>query len=152
MLLRQTQFLSFSTLLLVGLIMVPSSATSAPETQLERGELIYKRFCSLCHGKDLQGQDNWRLRKPDGKLPAPPHDETGHTWHHADEVLFGITKFGLVPPYAPENYKTDMPAWSDTLSDDDIHAVLAFIKSQWPDETKKIQADINRETIERQNK
>jgi len=113
------------------------------QKQVQRGQLVYKRFCSLCHGANLEGQPNWRKRKTDGKLPAPPHDETGHTWHHADELLFGIIKQGLVPPYAPGNYKSDMPAWGDTLKDDDIWAVLAYIKSHWPEETRKIQAEIN---------
>lgn len=113
------------------------------QKQVERGQRVYKRFCARCHGVNLEGQANWRIRKPDGKLPAPPHDETGHTWHHPDDVLFGIVKYGLVPPYAPENYRSDMPAWGSTLSDDDILAVLAYIKSRWPTETRKIQEDIN---------
>jgi len=116
------------------------------EKQVKRGQLVYKRFCSLCHGKNLEGQPNWRKRKPDGKLPAPPHDETGHTWHHPDDLLFGIIKQGLVPPYAPANYKSDMPAWGGTLKDEDIWAVLAFIKNRWPAETRKIQAEINQES------
>jgi len=116
--------------------------------QVKRGKMIYKRFCSLCHGNNLQGQPNWRIRKPNGKLPAPPHDETGHTWHHADDLLFGIIKFGLVPPYAPENYETDMPSWGNTLKDNDIWAVLAYIKSRWPIETRKIQADINKDSLQ----
>jgi mono/diheme cytochrome c family protein len=111
--------------------------------QLERGKLIYHKFCSRCHGKKLEGHPNWRVRKADGKLPAPPQDGSGHTWHHADELLLGIIKKGIVPPYGPENYKTDMPAWESTLSDDDIRAVLAFIKSKWPQEARDIQADIN---------
>ena len=64
-------------------------------------------------------------------MPAPPHDESGHTWHHPDNVLFAITKNGLVPPYAPSGYESDMPAFRGRLSDDEIWAVLAFIKSQW---------------------
>ena len=119
------------------------------DKQLKRGELVYQRFCSLCHGAKLEGQKDWRIRKPDGKLPAPPHDETGHTWHHPDEVLFGITKKGMVPPYAPPDYKSDMPAWEGTLRDDDIWAVIAYIKSRWPDETRKIQADINNKALQR---
>jgi len=114
--------------------------------QVNRGKMIYHRFCSLCHGKNLQGQANWRVRKPNGKLPAPPHDETGHTWHHADDLLFGIIKFGLVPPYAPKNYNSEMPAWGSTLKDADIWAVLAYIKSRWPDEIRTTQAEINNET------
>ncbi|HHI94177.1 MAG TPA: cytochrome c [Gammaproteobacteria bacterium] len=145
----------FSRVILFCIVLVAPIAAQAENTandQLKRGELVYQRFCSLCHGVNLEGQKNWRIRKPDGKLPAPPHDETGHTWHHADELLFGITKQGLVPPYAPPDYKSDMPAWGNTLSDDDIWAVIAYIKSRWPEETRKIQADINNEALQRQRK
>jgi mono/diheme cytochrome c family protein len=123
-----------------------SNADPDNKQQVSRGALIYKRFCSLCHGANLEGQPKWRIRKKDGKLPAPPHDETGHTWHHADDLLFGITKQGLVPPYAPANYKSDMPAWGDTLKDEDIWAVLAYIKSRWPAKTRKIQAELNKDS------
>lgn len=122
---------------------VANKADPQNDRQVARGTMIYQKFCALCHGVKLEGQPNWRKRKADGKLPAPPHDETGHTWHHADVLLFGIIKEGLVPPYAPDNYKNDMPAWGSTLSDEDIWAVLAYIKSRWPVETRKIQAEIN---------
>lgn len=124
-----------------------TKADSVTPQQLDRGKLVYKKFCSLCHGKNLEGQADWRTRKPDGKLPAPPHDETGHTWHHPDEMLFGIIKKGLIPPYAPAGYKTDMPAWGSTLKDQDIWAVLAFIKSRWPEETRNKQKEINTESL-----
>ena len=58
-------------------------------------------------------------------------DESGHTWHHADRVLFAITKNGLVPPHAPRDYESDMPAYGGKLSDDEIWAALAYIKSHW---------------------
>jgi mono/diheme cytochrome c family protein len=64
-------------------------------------------------------------------MPAPPHDESGHTWHHPDHVLFAITKSGLVPPYAPKDYESDMPSFAGQLSDDEIWAVLAYLKSHW---------------------
>ena len=95
------------------------------------GERVYAQHCASCHGARLEGQPNWRSRLPNGRLPAPPHDETGHTWHHADALLFAITKQGVVPPYAPAGYESDMPAFGRTLSDDEIWAVLAFIKSRW---------------------
>lgn len=120
-----------------------AAADVANEQQVKRGEKVYQRFCAYCHGKQLEGQPNWRVRKADGKLPAPPHDETGHTWHHPDALLFGITKYGLVPPYAPKDYPSDMPAWEGTLKDNDIWAVLAFIKSRWPLEKLKYQEELN---------
>lgn len=83
--------------------------------------------------------------KAAGKMPAPPHDETGHTWHHPDHILFGIIKHGLVPPYAPRNYETDMPAWGSTLKDEDIRAVLAFLKSRWPERERRFQEKVTQD-------
>ena len=123
----------------------PSKADPGNNQQVKRGKMIYMRFCSLCHGRNLEGQSQWHVPKPDGKMPAPPHDETGHTWHHADIVLFNITKFGLVPPHAPKDYRSDMPAWKETLTDEDIWAVLAFIKSRWPKENLEFQQKITKD-------
>lgn len=95
------------------------------------GERVYAQHCASCHGAKLEGQPNWRSRLANDRRPAPPHDETGHTWHHPDRMLFAITKNGLVPPYAPAGYESDMPAFGGKLSDDEIWAVLAFIKSRW---------------------
>ena len=79
----------------------------------------------------------------DGKLPAPPHDESGHTWHHADQQIFGLTRDGLKPPLAPEGYQSDMPAFGDVLTDDQIRAALAYIKSTWPAPVRARQARID---------
>lgn len=95
------------------------------------GAKVYAEHCAACHGAKLEGQPNWRKRLPNGRLPAPPHDESGHTWHHPDHVLFAITKNGLVPPYAQKGYESDMPAFDGKLSDEEIWAVLAYIKSKW---------------------
>jgi mono/diheme cytochrome c family protein len=99
--------------------------------KIARGATVYAEHCAACHGTKLEGQPEWQRRSPNGRLPAPPHDESGHTWHHPDSVLFGITKRGLVPPYALPNYQSDMPPFGGKLSDADIWAVLAFIKSRW---------------------
>ena len=94
------------------------------------GEKVYAANCASCHGAKLEGQPDWRRRLASGRMPAPPHDESGHTWHHPDEVLFGITKYG-VARYAPPGYESDMPAFAGKLSDDDIWAALAYIKGHW---------------------
>lgn len=83
------------------------------------------------------------MRKSNGRLPAPPHDESGHTWHHADAVLIDITKNGLVPGVtAPTGYVSDMPAYNALLNDHDIRAVLAYIKSFWPQHALAMQKEI----------
>jgi mono/diheme cytochrome c family protein len=98
---------------------------------LSLGAKVYAEHCAACHGAKLEGQPNWQQRLPNGRLPAPPHDESGHTWHHPDEVLFGITKHGLVPPYAPPGYESDMPAFAGKLGDHEIRSVLAWIATHW---------------------
>lgn len=108
----------------------PRANAGDPAT-IALGGKVYVQNCAACHGAKLEGQPDWRRRLPNGRLPAPPHDESGHTWHHTDAVLFAITKNGLVPPYAPKDYESDMPAFAGKLSDEQIWAVLAYIKSHW---------------------
>jgi len=107
---------------------------------LAAGERLYTTHCAVCHGANLEGQPEWRRRKADGKLPAPPHDASGHTWHHDDQLLFDIVRDGLVPPRAPADYQTDMPVYGGALSDDEIRAVLTFIASRWSDEVRTMRA------------
>jgi mono/diheme cytochrome c family protein len=97
---------------------------------LARGARLYQLHCASCHGANLEGQPHWTSRDARGRLPAPPHDDTGHTWHHDDEVLFEVTKFGITK-HAPAGYQSDMPAFGETLNDEDIIATLAYIKSRW---------------------
>ena len=102
------------------------------------GKGLYANNCASCHGANLEGQPNWREPLADGTLPAPPHDETGHTWHHPDMMLFGTTKFGG-QAFAPDGFKSAMPSFGEQLSDEDILATLAYIKSRWPDEVQQRQ-------------
>lgn len=109
-----------------------SRANPNDPEQVALGRTVYAGHCARCHGADLAGQPNWRERMANGRLPAPPHDASGHTWHHPDAILFALTKHGLQPPYAPKGYESDMPAFGDRLTDAEIWATLAYIKSTWP--------------------
>lgn len=105
--------------------------------QEQDGRSLYETNCASCHGAQLEGQPDWMSRLPNGRLPAPPHDETGHSWHHSDGQLFRIVKEGLAA-IAP-GYETDMPAFADRMTDDEIRAVIDFIKSTWPDRERDYQ-------------
>jgi len=102
--------------------------------------MLYGEHCASCHGSLLEGQPNWKERLPDGRLPAPPHDETGHTWHHPDDYLFSTTKLGGKAT-APAGFLSAMPGFEGTLSDGEIWMVLDFIKSGWPEEIRARQRD-----------
>ena len=116
------------------------SAASAPDSGafayrdpeiVAQGQDIYVKHCAACHGANLEGQPTWRERDANGYLPAPPHDETGHTWHHPDAQLIEITKLGT-EVVVGGNYRSNMMGFADVLSDAEIVAVLAYIKSTWP--------------------
>lgn len=106
------------------------------------GKKIYDANCASCHGDKLQGEANWQQRGTDGLLPAPPHDATGHTWHHPDEMLFALTKYGP-EKMVGNGYKSAMPAFDETLSDEEIAEALSYIKSRWPQEVRVRNDKIN---------
>jgi mono/diheme cytochrome c family protein len=110
---------------------------------LDLGRTLYDQHCAACHGADLEGAPDWRRAGPDGRFPAPPHDATGHTWHHGDAMLFDYTRRGG-QAYLDElgvRFDSGMPAFGDILSDDEIKAILTFIRSTWPDEIRAFQAE-----------
>lgn len=100
------------------------------------GARIYTQHCAACHGARGEGQPDWRERGPDGLMRAPPHDESGHTWHHPDAQLIAITKHGLAQLIQQPDYQTHMPVYEGVLSDAEIVAVLSWIKAQWPQEIR----------------
>lgn len=110
------------------------------------GQSVYRDRCASCHGANLEGQPNWKERMPNGRLPAPPHDATGHTWHHPDKQLFELTKNGVSGTLP--GYQSDMPAFGGVLSDREIWAVLAYIKSTWPKDIRARQERVNQQAAD----
>lgn len=126
------------TIAIIAVLVGTDSDESEESAAIALGSAVYAENCAACHGADLEGQPNWQVPLPSGRLPAPPHDATGHTWHHSDGDLVAIIKFGMsaVVP----GMESDMPAFADVLSDDEITAVLTFIKDSWPEQERAYQA------------
>lgn len=88
-----------------------------------RGKAVYAEKCASCHGGKLEGQEGWQT--PAAKVAdkkAPPLDATGHAWHHSDADLTAAIVRGSEP----------MPAYGEVLKDEDIQALVAYMKSTWP--------------------
>lgn len=120
--------------------------TQLPDTHpadIASGQRLYGQHCATCHGDQLQGQPNPDVRLESGLLPAPAHDETGHTWHHADDQLFEIVKYGATVAMRDPEYRSAMPSFKELLSDDDILSILVFIRSSWPTELQDWQSGAN---------
>lgn len=120
--------------------MASSDATAAA---IALGKMLYGKHCAACHGANLEGQRDWKSPLPSGRMPAPPHDVSGHTWHHPDGVLFRIIKDGPAAVVGG-GYRSDMPGFGSVMSADEIRAVLAFIKSSWPEQERRYQAEMSR--------
>ena len=112
------------------------------QADIAAGEVLYEETCASCHGPNLEGQGDWQRSGPDGRLPAPPHDETGHTWHHTDSLLFNYTKLGGKETLALQgmDFDSGMPGFGDQLSDPEIWSIIGYMKSTWPERIRDIQA------------
>ena len=113
---------------------VPAIPTLNPES-VATGKQVYQQYCASCHGANLEGVPNWKESQPDGSYLPPPHDSSGHTWHHPDPVLIEIITNGG----DPELYNTKMPGFGHQLTELEIIAVLNFIKSSWDQEDREYQ-------------
>ncbi|MCU0910403.1 MAG: cytochrome c [Rhodobacteraceae bacterium] len=117
-------------------------APATPAPAGDHGAGLYAEHCAACHGAALEGQPGWQRPNPDGTYPAPPHDETGHTWHHGDGLLTDYVRLGGAETLARRGvsgFVSAMPAFGEVLSDQDIAAVLGYIRSTWPRRVQDIQ-------------
>lgn len=96
--------------------------------QLARGEQTYNDNCAQCHGADASGDPNWRQPDGNGQFRPPPLNGTGHTWHHPLTQLRHAIENGGPPG------ESNMPAWGDTLTDEDIDDLIAWFQSLWPND------------------
>jgi mono/diheme cytochrome c family protein len=115
-----------------GTIVPPLPTLDA--SAVAEGERLYAQYCAACHGANLEGADLWKVRLADGFLPPPPHDSSGHTWHHADDLLLTLIRDG-----SGDETTSRMPAFGDQLSDDEILDILSFFKSRWGAEQRDYQ-------------
>jgi mono/diheme cytochrome c family protein len=125
----------------------PFGSNKGRRERIAMGQTIYERNCASCHGKNLEGQADWQTPLSTGKLPAPPHDETGHSWHHPDAMLTGVTKRGIVP-YVTPDYQSDMPVFEGILSDDEIGKLWDYVKSTWPERERAYQEQMTRQSLQ----
>ena len=106
------------------------------------GKETYAQNCASCHGINLEGQINWRQQDTNGYMLAPPHNESGHTWHHSDDYLFSMTKNGIENMIG-KKYPNNMPVYKEQLSDEQIIAALSYIKSTWSRRIQRQHDQIN---------
>jgi len=132
LLLWQTTFSGNRPVVMGGTAVPPVPTLAA--NRVAQGKDLYAQQCASCHGAALQGVPDWKTRLADGSLPPPPHDSSGHTWHHEDSLLITIIANGGDP-----KYNSKMPAFTGKLTETQMIAILAFIKSSWGREERGFQ-------------
>ncbi len=115
------------------------SFSAAEQAQIEAGRQIYLTHCAACHGQDLEGQPDWQEPNPDGTFKAPPHDASGHTWHHDDATILDRIRGGAAALPEKLQWISNMPAYEEILTEEEIQALLVYIKSSWPADIRRAQ-------------
>ncbi len=115
--------------------------------QIALGETVYAQNCAACHGENLEGEADWKRQNEDGSFRAPPHTAEGHTWHHSDQQLLEAIELGGAR-YEDVNVggTSNMPSFAEILTDEEITAVLAYIKNQWPEDIRASQWQVTVQT------
>lgn len=97
---------------------------------IAKGSILFEKNCAVCHGNEGVGENPQFVKggqKPGGSYWAPAVNGKAHTWHHPPDALFRIIKEGSPASDSP------MRGWEGRLNDTEIHALLAYIQSLWPE-------------------
>ena len=99
-----------------------AAAASAQAPDLARGKATYKELCAKCHGSGGKGDG-----KEAATLETKPKDLTdcARMAKFSDDELFRIAKEGG----KAAGLSNDMPAYADSLEDDEIQDVVAFLRT-----------------------
>ncbi len=106
---------------------------------LRRGEVSYSTNCAHCHGYSGEGQKPETVENTErlGMKIVPAHDASGITWKYADDLLFMVIRDGVQNPL--NQYQ--MPPYA-ALPDDEIWAIITFMKTRWTDEQRAYQRTV----------
>ena len=132
---------------LVGMVAATRAAENAPPPLdshvLGAGRLLYQQQCASCHGARGEGAPNWQQPDGQGELPAPPHDSEGHTWKHADAMLYRLVMQGWRDPFN-KTQRLTMPGFTGILSPNEVRAVISYLKTLWTPEQLRFQWEESR--------
>jgi len=112
--------------------------TSMPEMVLqgtgpdraEQGRVAYLQTCAMCHGVQAEGYAN--------ELDAPALDASEHASHHPDQQIHDWIVKGKL------GLGRQMPAYGNQLSDEEVHAIIAYLHTLWATDQLQVQQDLGR--------
>ncbi|WP_430521649.1 c-type cytochrome [Alloyangia pacifica] len=105
---------------------------------------LYGNECASCHGADLEGRPGWRLSLFDTRSAAPPLNGTGYTPQMPDQALLSVMDRGAVYGFGHVGQLNE-----SNLTDSEARALLAWIKTHWPENERRYNERLNRMLSER---
>jgi len=107
------------------------------------GQQLYETYCQSCHGGATGGT----------MMDMPPrHNANGHTWHHPDCQLVDIVMNGSGPMgdmmrsmMGTSEDVPRMPQFKETLTEKEVREILAYIKTWWTPDQRRMQEQITRQ-------
>ncbi len=105
----------------IVLSLAAAIATPAGAADLAAAKKDFVRFCAKCHGAGGKGDGP----QADALDPKPRDLTNCALMKDSDGTLFTVIKEG--GPAA--KLSKDMPAWKDGMDDDEIHDLVAYVRS-----------------------
>ena len=126
----------FYLVALVGLaacsaVAQPPTATPLPTATSDpivEGRQVFSQVCAQCHGENAEGYAN--------ELQAPALNQSEHAYEHPDQQIHDWIVNGKL------GLGWQMPPFGEQMTDDEVHAVIAYLHTLWTASQLEIQQDI----------
>lgn len=96
-------------------------AVAHADQAVEHGKTLYRVYCTQCHGITGDGKG---LNAAFMSIQPRDHTDAAEMRARTDEELFKAIKEGG----KAVNKSVLMPSWGANFSDDDIHALVAYLR------------------------
>ncbi len=94
----------------------------ASEDEIEAGKILYRTYCTQCHG--IEG-DGYGINVADMEVLPRDHTDRKEMMTRTDKDLFKAIKHGG----KSVDKSVLMPNWDGNLSDDQISALVQYLRS-----------------------
>lgn len=101
----------------------PEPAGFRLDGDLERGAVVFRKSCALCHGPEGKGDGRIKSEPPPRDLTDPKALKTASDWELYQVIAEGGQVLGLAPK---------MLAWKDMLDERELRDVVAYVRSLAP--------------------
>jgi len=114
----------------------PEPAPAPPDALMQHGARLYGQHCADCHGKDGRGVDEVYPPLAGNRMVTTPEPVN---------AIRIVLNGGFPPATAGNPRPYGMPPYSPILNDDDVAAVISYVRASWGNAARAITpSEVNR--------